>query len=504
MISQEFRDMIASLLPQESEQTLFFETFQQPLKKSLSINRHHNAQFEQEYTNFQLSATPFSKEFPDTVYVDRDDVSLALGKTRQHLTGKFYIQEVAAALPANILKGYLKDLYTQKQAPLLLLDTCAAPGGKTAQLADFLLAHDIPGIVRGNDVETKRLGTWATNIQRCGLYNTIATKLDASQIGNLYPEHFDAMLVDVPCSGEGTGFKSDAAFKWRKEESINKIVGLQEHIITSAVKACKVGGIIIYSTCTLNPFENELQIKKLLEKYGDALEVLPIDVANKSPGIIYNNQASGHEDKMLRCRPHRHHTGGFFVCAMRKTKSTLKPVQIHITHNKQTALQHQRAHHKKATQPPFQYNKKLEQQLSALIAKTYGINLDLNRYALIQGKHKIYLADASVRTLLEANVWLYECGIPILKSTGATRSLEHEFSLVLGQYATQHTVVLTSEQLQRYCLGGSLELSEAQLPTTHSNDLKWCNNYSLLIHEGVGVGVGKIVGSTIKNKFFKR
>ena len=62
------------------------------------------------------------------------------------------------------------------------------------------------------------------NIQRCGLYNTLATKLDGSQIGNLYPEFFDAILVDAPCSGEGTGFKSDAAYKWRKQESINKIV----------------------------------------------------------------------------------------------------------------------------------------------------------------------------------------------------------------------------------------------------------------------------------------
>ena len=126
----------------------------------------------------------------------------------------------------------------------------------------------------------------------------------------MYPEYFDAILVDAPCSGEGTGFKSDAAYKWRKEESINKIVGLQEHIVTSAVKACKPGGIIVYSTCTLNPFENELQIKKLLDKYGDALEILPIDVENKAPGIVYDEaQATGHEDKMLRCRPHIHHTG---------------------------------------------------------------------------------------------------------------------------------------------------------------------------------------------------
>lgn len=73
-------------------------------------------------------------------------------------------------------------------------------------------------------MDAKRLSTRANNIQRCGLYNTVATKIDGSQIGNIYPEFFDAILVDAPCSGEGTGFKSDAAYKRRKQESINKIV----------------------------------------------------------------------------------------------------------------------------------------------------------------------------------------------------------------------------------------------------------------------------------------
>ena len=104
MISQAFRDMIAPLLPTQSEQEAFFATFQEPLKKSFSINRHTDPNFEQNNPEFILTPSPFGKEFPDTVYVDRVDTSLALGKTRQHLTGKFYIQEVAAALPANILK----------------------------------------------------------------------------------------------------------------------------------------------------------------------------------------------------------------------------------------------------------------------------------------------------------------------------------------------------------------------------------------------------------------
>jgi 16S rRNA C967 or C1407 C5-methylase (RsmB/RsmF family) len=103
MISQAFRDMISNLLPSQTEQDDFFNSFQQPLKKSLSISRHRAPDFEKNNPDFILGQTPFF-EFDDTKYIDREDTTIALGKTRQHLTGQFYIQEVAAALPANILK----------------------------------------------------------------------------------------------------------------------------------------------------------------------------------------------------------------------------------------------------------------------------------------------------------------------------------------------------------------------------------------------------------------
>jgi len=139
-ISQQFKDMIADLLPSQSEQESFFQAFQQSLKKSLSINRHRDASFENNNPDFILSASPFH-EVKDTKYVDREDTTIALGKTRQHLTGQFYIQEVAASLPANILKSELakqrcSDIANQPanspteqltNSPIRILDLCAAP-----------------------------------------------------------------------------------------------------------------------------------------------------------------------------------------------------------------------------------------------------------------------------------------------------------------------------------------------------------------------------------------
>lgn len=139
-ISQQFKDMIADLLPSQSEQEAFFQAFQQSLKKSLSINRHRDANFENNNPDFILNESPFH-EVKDTKYVDREDTTIALGKTRQHLTGQFYIQEVAASLPANILKSELAkqrciDIANQPansptdqltNSPIRILDLCAAP-----------------------------------------------------------------------------------------------------------------------------------------------------------------------------------------------------------------------------------------------------------------------------------------------------------------------------------------------------------------------------------------
>lgn len=490
--------MIAELLPTQSEQESFFDAFQSHLKKSISLNTHRASKFQENNKNFLLSATPFSKEFPDTMYVDREDTNIALGKTRQHLTGQFYIQEVAASLPANILKQYLPEISTlNSDKPITVLDLCAAPWGKTSQLADYLLAHNIPWIIWGNDVDAKRLSTRASNIQRCGLYNTVASKLDGSQIGNLYPEFFDAILVDAPCSGEGTGFKSDAAYKRWKEESINKIVWLQEHIVTSAIKACKPWGFVVYSTCTLNPFENELQIKKLLEKYGDALEILPINLQNKSTGIVIDNQSTGHEDKMLRCRPHIHHTGWFFVCVMRKKHSTLKPLQEHITNKKTKNNKQQKV------QTPYQYNKQAENLIVKNLRECYGITLDLSQYAIIEWKHKLNLTDASVRNMVESGMRFHECGIPILKPTGKTFSLEHEIAIALWHLAQKNTIELRTEDLQKYCLWEDITLWDHKINQEDKNNIQIFNGYYILKHNGLGVWIGKIINGELKNKFFK-
>lgn len=94
--------------------------------------------------------------------------------------------------------------------------------------------------VWSNDIDAKRLPALVSNINRTGSYNTVVSKIDGLRIGELFPEMFDSILLDAPCSGEGTAFKSDDALKWRRQENIMQIAGLQKQLLQSAMQALKV------------------------------------------------------------------------------------------------------------------------------------------------------------------------------------------------------------------------------------------------------------------------
>lgn len=227
--------------------------------------------------------------------VEQGDVPL--GKQAGHMLGWFYIQELAASLPAHFMDIPMSGA---------ILDMSAAPGGKTVQLADAVLQAGSQAIVWANDLDAGRLPVLENNLDRTGMYNTCVSKYSAAVFGTSHPEFFDSVLLDAPCSGEGTGFKSDAAFKWWKPSVVENIASLQFQLLTSAVLACKPGGSIIYSTCTLNPIENEDNIRRILDLYPDHLEVEHLDCVGVGRGL---DGYSGISEHVLRCWPHIQQTG---------------------------------------------------------------------------------------------------------------------------------------------------------------------------------------------------
>lgn len=232
-----------------------------------------------------------------------------------HAAGLFQIQEAAAMLPAGLLGARPGER---------VLDLCAAPGNKTAQLA---LAVGAAGMVVANDPQHGRLAPLRQTIKRLGLCNVLATR----RPGEEYPlaeGGFDRVLVDAPCSGEGT---------WRRrrepapvaDEARARLVIRQYRLLERAIALCRPGATLVYSTCTLAPEENEEVIQQLLETHGGHVELLPAEVAGfpSDPGLTHwaGRALDPSLARAMRVWPHRADTGGFFIARLRVRGSAASP-----------------------------------------------------------------------------------------------------------------------------------------------------------------------------------
>ncbi|USN59324.1 MAG: hypothetical protein H6767_04595 [Candidatus Peribacteria bacterium] len=236
-----------------------------PLKKTIRINTNKLSveafQKEAQKLGWRLSETSLGNNM---CYIDRDDTTTALGNTLFHTNGYFYIQELAASSSPYYMSGDMVN-----PTPYTILDMSASPGGKTTQLAEYYSQS----IIVANEIDKGRLKALYTNIDRMTAMSVVSTNYDGrffKQVGEL----FDKVLLDAPCSGEGTGYKTDDALKYRNIKNIKRIAKLQFGLLEAAIQCCKPGGEIVYSTCTLNTIENEGVIEKALEKYGEYVELI--------------------------------------------------------------------------------------------------------------------------------------------------------------------------------------------------------------------------------------
>ncbi len=220
---------------------------------------------------------------------DFDPLERRIGFTLDHLVGNFYIQELAAATSVHILTdGKIhKDEF-------VILDMAASPGGKTTQLRE----HYPNSFIIANEPTRERIPQLLQNLDRMGSDN-IGVTLYPGQYFRTTPEIFDRILLDAPCSGEGTLFKGTDATKHWHIKNIKTIARLQEKLIDAAIIALRVGWEMVYSTCSMNLIENEWVLESIKQKYPNSFE------------IIYEKHFW----------PHIDHTGWFFVAKIRKISS---------------------------------------------------------------------------------------------------------------------------------------------------------------------------------------
>ena len=239
--------------------------------------------------------------------------------------------------PGNTLEGFLGMIYGQDPSsmipPLLLdveespedhvvIDMCASPGSKTSMIAQLM---GNMGIIIANDLKQARIKPLTNNLRKLGVVNTIITNYDGLHLPRVIRRMdltADRILVDAPCSSEGT-----IRYNWRvlsswSLEAIHRFASLQKRLLSKAVEMIKPGGVVVYSTCTLAPEENEGVVSWVLDKYSDVyLEKVRLPGLRYHPGIVEWDGVKYREelyDHVLRVYPHDNDSEGFFIARLRK------------------------------------------------------------------------------------------------------------------------------------------------------------------------------------------
>ena len=410
---------------------------------------------------FPLTPLPYVKGG----YVVPDDAGA--GKHPYHHAGAYYMQDpgamaTVAALPEGILD----------RPNLKILDLCAAPGGKTTQLAAAVAP--LGGAVLANEYVSSRSRILAGNVERMGLDNVCVTNLDSKFIARDYPEFFDLVVVDAPCSGEGMFRKNDLAISEWSPENVAMCARRQEEILENARQCVAPGGYLLYSTCTYSTEENEEAVAKFLAAHPD-LSLIPCNpavVACTADGI---DVTEGSRPDLSLCRrfyPHVSPGEGQFVAllarvgeredASRKKESIpalSKPQQIAADQCLKETLGH---------------------PLPALLLR----NGYISAFPILQ-RYPFPLPFKSVAV-----------GVPLGEERKGRIVPHHHFFMRYGkECVTQITLEPTDPRVLRYLAGEEIEIPA---------NLK--GYAALLLQIGdtaLPLGGGKAVGGTLKNYYPK-
>ncbi|OME99753.1 rRNA cytosine-C5-methyltransferase [Paenibacillus amylolyticus] len=245
-----FAERMKSLLGDEFEQ--FMKSYEQSPHAGLRVNtlKISMEQFD-EIAPFDLRPIPWCET---GFYVPH---GVKPGLHPYYHAGLYYIQEPSAMAPVELLQVEPGDR---------VLDLCAAPGGKTTQIAAKLQGK---GVLVTNDIHAERTKALAKNVELYGVRNAVVLNESPERIANAFPHYFDKVLIDAPCSGEGMFRKDEDMVKSWEHHSVEKCVLMQRDILETAARLLAPGGTIVYSTCTFAPEENEAMIAEFLNVNHD-------------------------------------------------------------------------------------------------------------------------------------------------------------------------------------------------------------------------------------------
>ncbi len=311
MLPKLFLERMGQLLG--SELDAFLDAYEKPAFRALRVNSG-KADRERFLKQAPFALQPVSWE-PCGYYYQKDDTP---GKHPYHEAGVYYIQEPSAMAPA----GYLmaedsgSPVSAEQMEQERILDLCAAPGGKSTQIAAKMGGK---GILISNEIHPSRARILSQNIERMGITNAMVLNETPEKLCRVFDGFFTRILVDAPCSGEGMFRKNGEAVREWSMENITLCADRQDKILDCAASMLAPGGKLVYSTCTFAPEENEGSISRFLRRHPE-FYIVPV---NRQPGMcsgmpeLAECSAEGLEHT-VRLFPHRIDGEGHFIAALRK------------------------------------------------------------------------------------------------------------------------------------------------------------------------------------------
>lgn len=393
-----------------------------------------------------------------------DEEALRPSKHPAYYAGLYYLQEPSAMTPAAMLPVVPGDR---------VLDLCAAPGGKSTELASKLKGR---GMLVSNDISYSRARALLKNLELAGAANICVTSEAPEKLAGEWPEFFDKILVDAPCSGEGMFRRDEDMVKDWNEKGPEYYVPIQRRILSQAAAMLKPGGYMLYSTCTFSVEEDEGNVSYVLEKFPQ-MELCCLDL-DKVPGACGGFGLSG----CMRLFPHRLRGEGHFLALMRKKggdNGICPPVDKVVCPPADDGAAGKRV---RAVEK--------EKELDAFLRQS-GVEWDYGRIVIHQD-NAYYLPEGLAWNLplrfLRTGLLLGE-----LKKGRFEPSQALAMSMKAGQFPNTVSLPAGDSRVLRYLKGETISLEGDEGPVKG-----WC----LAAMEGFPLGWAKGTGMSLKNKYY--
>ena len=370
------------------------------------------------------------------------------GKHPHHAAGLYYLQDPSAMAVAEALAPQAGDW---------VLDLAAAPGGKSTHLYSLMQGA---GLLVANDINRNRASALVENLERWGAKNILVMNESVERLAQSWGACFDRVLLDAPCSGEGMFRKSEAALTMWSEETVATCAVRQNELLAHAAQLVKPGGMLAYSTCTLNTDENEEVIEQFLKNHAE-FELVRLELSQTSHGF----SSSEPTQHALRLWSHRNVGEGHFVAVLKRTAGRLKRVK--------------------------QYEPKPVAKADKILWQHFCTDTGLNpERHLARYGDKLYALPAELPDF--ANLKAVRAGVQLgeLKKGRLEPAHALALSLTKSELKTVPILELNLEESRRYLQGKVLDASGKK-------------GWLVLTLDGFALGWGKRSGSVVKNAYPK-